>query len=266
MRIDEVRADPIASKYLRPYIGSDELLYGRERWCLWLLDAPTADLKASAILQERIAGVRRIRLESKAAQTRAKAAIPHLFGQRALVPDVSVLAIPEVSSENRPYLPVAHLEAGTVVSNKVYSTADPTGFLFAIASSAMLITWQRTVGGRLESRLSFSNTIVWNNFPLPDLDKSTHQAIIEAGKGVLTAREEVGASCLADLYPGSTLDPKLQSAHDLLDKEVDAAFGLRGKAPVTELLRQDVLFESYDRLTSGLLSVPTPVRRKRRTP
>lgn len=262
--IDDVRADPIASQYLRRYIGTDELLYGTDRWCLWLLGAPQKDLKASAILRKRIDGVRESRLRSKAPQTRAKASTPHLFGQRAPIPEVAVLAIPEVSSENRPYLPVAHLDPGTIVSNKVYSTPDPSGFLFAIASSAMLITWQRTVGGRLESRLSFSNTIVWNNFPLPPVNAPSRRAIIEAGSRVLTVREELGAACLAELYPGPTLDPRLQVAHDQLDEAVDAAFGLRPSSRVTELGRQHALFESYDRLSSGLLGTPARRVRQRR--
>ena len=29
--------------------------------------------------------------------------------------------------------------------------------------------WLETVGGRLETRLSYANTIVWNTFPLPSL-------------------------------------------------------------------------------------------------
>ena len=261
-QVNEVRADPIAAKYLRPYIGSDELLYGRERWCLWLVEASADEIRSSPVLQTRVNAVRESRLESKAPSTRAKAKTPHLFGQRALVPNVAVLAIPEVSSEIRPYLPVAHLDPGTVVSNKVYSTPDPTGFLFGIAASAMLIVWQRTVGGRLESRLSFSNTIVWNNFPLPPVDPDIHASIVEAGEGVLTARDQIGASCLADLYHGRELDPRLQAAHDRLDEQVDLAFGVRAGTALTELERQDILFEAYDRLTAGLLA-RSPRRRRR---
>jgi len=35
-----------------------------------------------------------------------------------------------------------------------------------IASTSMMITWQKSLGGRLKSDPSFSNAIVWNTFPL----------------------------------------------------------------------------------------------------
>jgi hypothetical protein len=248
-QLQSVAADPIAARYLRPYIGSEELLNGKQRWCLWLLDAPANDLTTSPVLRERIEGVRVSRLDSKAPSTRQKAAISHLFGQRAPVPDVPVLAIPEVSSENRDFIPVAHLEAGTIVSNKVYSTADPTGFLFAIASSSMMITWQRTVGGRMKSDLSFSNTIVWNNFPLPPVPRDLHRAIVEAGEKVLIARAQVPGATLAKLYEPLRMHAALRQAHVELDRLVDAAFGIREEHP-SELHRQEALFAHYLALTS----------------
>jgi hypothetical protein len=42
---DEVAADSIAAKYLRPYRQATEMLYDRPRWCLWLADAPPSDLR-----------------------------------------------------------------------------------------------------------------------------------------------------------------------------------------------------------------------------
>ena len=45
-----------------------------------------------------------------------------------------------VVSERRPYFTVAHLLASAIASNLVFKADKPDGYLFAVASSSMLIT------------------------------------------------------------------------------------------------------------------------------
>ena len=245
----EVLKDPIAAKYVRPYIGSDELINGKDRWCLWLVDVEPRDLSKSALLRERIAGVRAERAKSKAKTTR-EYPHHHLFRQIGLISDQPIVGLPEVSSSNRRYLPVAELDPGVVISNKVYGAVDPDGFLFAVASSSMFITWMKTVGGRLKSDVSFSSTITWNNFALPELDQPVRQRIIDAGKKVLAARDLHPERSLAEHYNPFAMDPALINAYDALDKEVDKAMGARRKL-TTERQRQELLFENYARMTQN---------------
>ena len=176
---DEVMADPIAAKYVRPYIGSTELINSRPRWCLWLKDVEPGDINKSPLLKQRVAAVRDCRAKSTALSTRN---FPHhhLFRQIGQ-PDVPYLAIPEVFSENRPYATAKRLGADVIASNKIYACPDPDGFAFAIISSSMFITWQKTIGGRLKSDPSFSSTIVWNNLPLPSITDQLRTQIIKVG-------------------------------------------------------------------------------------
>lgn len=60
-----VMVDPVASKYLRRFVGSEELVNGRVRWCLWMPDLDPADVKRSPILAKRIEGVREMRMKSR---------------------------------------------------------------------------------------------------------------------------------------------------------------------------------------------------------
>ena len=244
----EVMADPLVAKYVRPYVGSKELINGQKRWCLWLRDVDPADLQRSPLLRERVAAVRAFRAASKAASTRD---YPHhhLFRQFGIVADVPIVAIPEVSSEARRYLPVAHLEPGAIISNKVYGAIDESGLIFAIASSSMFITWMKAVGGRLESRISFSSTITWNNFPLPTLNSDERVAIIDAGQGVIEARALHPERSLAQHYSPLAMDPALVKAHDALDRAVDRAFGAR-KAMRSNEERATRLFDRYAEMTS----------------
>lgn len=112
----------------------------------------------------------------------------------------------------------------------------------------MFITWQKTIGGRLESRIRFANTLTWNTFPVPELDKKTRQRIINAGKKVLDARALHPERSLAEHYNPLAMSPELVKAHDALDREVDKAFGAPRKL-TTERQRQELLFVSYAELT-----------------
>lgn len=242
-----VAADPVAARYLRPYVGSRELLHGGRRWCLWLVDADPADLERSPELRRRLAAVRAFRAASRAESTRAFRH-DHLFRQRGFTAAGPVVGLPEVSSELRPYLPVAALAPGVVVSNKVYAAPDDGGVLFGLASSSMAVTWMRTVGGRLGSSLSLSNTVTWNNLPVPVLDAASRAAVVAAGRGVLAARALHPGRSLAEAYDPAAMDPALRAAHDALDRVVDAAFGA-SPGPVTERVRRDLLFARYLELT-----------------
>ncbi|WP_144836001.1 DNA methyltransferase [Kocuria rosea] len=245
----EVAADPIASKYLHLFVGARELVRRENRWCLWLVNLDPADVGRSRILRDRLAAVREFRQASSAASTRGMAATPHLFGQRSQ-PDTDYVCLPSVVSERRPYFTVARLPASTIASNLVYKADDPDGYLFAVASSSMFITWQKTVGGRLKSDLRFSNTIVWNNLPLPATTELTRQKIIDAGHGVEEARNLHPERSLADHYNALAMDPQLIKAHDKLDAVVDRAFGAK-RTCTTEKERQEILFARYAELTSA---------------
>lgn len=137
-----------------------------------------------------------------------------------------------------------------IAGDKVYTAADPEGLLFGLISSSMFITWQRAVGGRLESRLSFANTLTWNTFPVPELDEKTRERIIDAGKKVLAARELHPERSLADHYHPKGMTRELLKAHDALDREVDKAMGAARKL-TTERQRQELLFANYAKLTNN---------------
>jgi len=190
------------------------------------------------------------------------AATPHLFGQRPPERTLPFLCIPSVVSEKRFYFTAAWLPADTIVSNAAFTAADPDGLLFALISSSMFMVWQRTVGGRLKSDLRFSNTIVWNNFPLPESSLQKRSSIIEAGKDVLEARFNHPSLSLAQMYEPSSMPSDLFNAHVALDEAVDGAFGLNGR-DVAEEERQSVLFHAYARLDARLPSVRVEARGRR---
>ena len=245
---DEVAADPIAAKYLRPFRMGKELVRGLDRWCLWMADNFTpSDLERSPVLKERVGAVEKMRLSSKKKATQESAATPYLF-QENHQPNEDYVAIPRVVSGARRFFTADHLSPNVIAADSVYTALDPDGLLFALVSSSMFITWQRTVGGRLKSDLRFSNTLVWNTFPVPELEEKARQRIIDAGKKVLEARALYPERSLAEHYNPLAMAPGLLKAHGDLDREVDKAFGAPRKL-TTERQRQELLFANYVALT-----------------
>ncbi|MDO5750906.1 MAG: GcrY protein [Rothia sp. (in: high G+C Gram-positive bacteria)] len=248
----EVMADPIAARYVRPFTGAKELVRGLDRWCLWLEDATPADRSKSPVLKERIAKVKAMRLASSKAATREKAEIAHLFDERRQ-PVQDYVCIPSVVSENRKFFTAAHFSEDVICSNLAFTAIDPDGFLFGVVSSSMFITWQKAVGGRLESRLRFANTLVWNNLPLPKVPQKLHDQICAAGQELQRVRESLafkfgGRVSLADMYNPWAMDPELLKAHRALDRLVDKAFGA-SKTCADNTERLTILFKRYAELT-----------------
>lgn len=240
--------DPIAAKYLRLYLGGEEVINDQERWCLWLTEMKPADLDSSTTLTQRVRAVQQKRETSGRNATRKAAGTPHIFGEERQ-PEHDYLAIPQTFSETRRYATVKYLPKDTIASIKLFTSPDPDGFIFAIISSSMFITWQKLIGGKLKSDPSFSNRIVWNNLPLPEVSDSLRQQIIEAGQHILKVRDERPERSLADHYNPLAMDPDLVAAHDALDRLVDKAFGAT-KALQTNDERQPVLIKRYQELAA----------------
>lgn len=246
----QVADDPIATKYLRPFRMGREVVRGLDRWCLWMHteDFDPRDIDRSPILKERVRACAIFRQGSKKKATVAGAQTAHLF-QENHQPSEPYVAIPRVVSETRLFYTAAHLSEDVIAGDQLYTALDPDGFLFGIISSSMFITWQRTVGGRMKSDLRFSNKIVWNTLPLPEVSDKQRAAIIAAGQGVLEARAEQPGVSLADMYNPLAMSPSLLKAHRALDRAVDRAFGAR-KALETNEERLAILFKRYQEMTA----------------
>lgn len=245
----EVADDPIAKGYLRPFRQARELIHNKERWCLWLEDLKPTDLQRSPVLKKRISQNKEFRENSALGGDAYKYRnSPHLFRPNKHRPTVPYVGIPKNFSETRPYCTVQLLAPEVIAGDQLYTAEDPDGLLFALISSSMFMTWQKTVGGRLESRIRFANTMTWNTFPVPNLTAKQRESIIRAGQKIVAARELHPERSLAEHYNPLAMSPELLKAHGDLDREVDKAFGAPKKL-TTEQQRLALLFKNYVELT-----------------
>jgi hypothetical protein len=257
-----VKKEPLAHSFFRKYIGSAELINNTFRWCLWLKDIPPVELKKMPLVLEKIDKVRKFRENSTAAPTRKTALTPSLFFYISQ-PDTNYLAIPEVSSERRKYIPIGFLDKSIIASNKLQIIHNANLYLFGILTSEMHMTWVRYVCGRLKSDFDYSSTIVYNNYPFPEnVSDKQKQKVETAAQKVLDTRAKYPDISLADLYDPLTMPPDLVKAHQALDKAVDLCY--RPQPFVSELNRIEYLFSLYEALSAPLLKVEKKKRSKKK--
>ena len=256
-----VAREPASEKFFRRWLGADEFLNGIERWCLWLGDALPSDLSKLPECRKRIDAVQKFRLNSKSKPTQALAATPRRFHVEFLPTEGNYLAVPEVSSERRKFIPIGFLPASIMASNLLRAAPCATFYHFGILSSLMHNAWMRTVAGRLESRYRYSINIVYNNYPWPQnpSDKQ-RQAVEAAAQGVLDARALYPQATLADLYDPLTMPAELVKAHTALDRAVDTAYAYKGGKD--DASRVAYLFAQYQQLATPLAATP-PAKRTR---
>jgi hypothetical protein len=205
--------EPQAKPYFRRWLGADEFINGYERWCLWLGECPPEVLRRMPEAMKRVEAVRRFRLASKSAPTRKLADTPTRFHVENM-PQHECLAIPEVSSERRSFIPIGWLPGTTLASNLLKVMPQATLYEFGTLCSTMHNAWVRYTCGRLKSDFRYSAGIVYNNFPWPESPTDKQRAAIEtAAQGVLDARALFPPSSLADLYDPLTMPPALVKAH-----------------------------------------------------
>ncbi|MFO1420905.1 MAG: DNA methyltransferase [Candidatus Competibacteraceae bacterium] len=247
-----IAREPDVEKFIKPFMGSKEFINNIPRWCLWLNDITPHQLRELSGVLERVEKVRKMRLASKKSATVKDADKPTLFTENRQ-PDSNYLVVPEVSSENRKYIPMGYVDKEVIASNLIYTIQNATIFHFGVLSSAMHMAWVRSVCGRLKSDYRYSAGIVYNNFPWPQAptDKQ-QQAIEDAAQAVLGARAKFPDSSLADLYDPLTMPEALTSAHHKLDAAVDAAYAKRKFTGDSD--RVGFLFELYQQINSPLES------------
>lgn len=266
--------EPAARKYMRPFIGGAEYLYGRGRWILALQTASPGELRSMPHVLERLKAVKEYRRGERPAKkktdrepqapgisARALADTPTSF-HVTVIPTAPFLAIPENSSETREYLPIGWLEPPVIPSNKLRFIKDADLWHFGVLTSAMHMAWLRQIGGRLESRYQYSIGVVYNTFPWPDASDAQRTRIRTLAQAVLDVRREFPNSALADLYDPDVMPPSLRHAHQRLDAAVDRLY--RPQSFVGDRDRVEHLFGLYEALIAPLVAASR--QRSRRAP
>ena len=245
--MEVISKDPIASKYIKRFIGSDELIKGTLRYCIWIGDSEVEHAKQSNFIKSRLELVSQNRSSSNAQSTRQFAHKPHRFVQIAGVATHTTIVVAAISSESREYLPVDFVTDNAIISNLALALYDAPIWNLAVISSRLHLIWIATVCGKLETRLRYSNTLGWNTFPLPVLTDKNKADLTRCAEDILAAREAHFPATIADLYDPDSMPQNLRDAHDRNDEVLERIYIGRRFKNDTERLEK--LFELYTKMT-----------------
>jgi len=259
-----IKSEPTSKKFVRRYIGGEELLNNTVRYCLWLSGFAPHEVLASDFVKERVEQCRKFRKESNRPQTKILSDTPHLFGrpQEKVLPQkgTNVLVIPKVSSENRKYLPLGFLPSEFVINGSALAIPNATLYHFGILTSNVHNAWIRAVCGRLEMRYQYSAYIVYNNCPWMDATDDQKETIGKLAQAVLDARAKFPGSSLASLY--NLMPKELLKAHQALDRAVMKLY--KFKPDMSESAIVAKLMEMYQKLTAPPTMIPEEETKKKR--
>lgn len=238
---------PELGRFVRPYMGSEQMIQGKPRWCLWIEDKDAPFAQQHPYLRTVLDNVRAFRLSSAAGSTRDFAARPHRFVQIAGTAKQHSLVVAKVSSERRPYLPVDLLDGNVIVSDLLFALYDAPLWNLALLASRLHLVWIATVCGKMKTDFRYSNTIGWNTFPLPELTEKNVDDLTRCAQEILLAREHHYPQTLAELYAPDAMPTDLLRAHERNDETLERIY--IGRLFKNDTERLEKLFEIYSRMS-----------------
>ncbi|KFA06725.1 lactate dehydrogenase [Xanthomonas vasicola pv. musacearum NCPPB 2005] len=241
--------DAVARPFIKRFIGSEELINGKLRYCFWIEDDEVDAANASEFIAQRLKLVVENRSNSPAESTRGFAKKPHRFVQIAGTAKETAIVVPKVSSESREYLPVGFVTADTIVSDLAFALYDAPLWNMAFIASRLHLVWIATVCGKLETRYRYSNTIGWNTFPVPTLTDKNKANLTRCAEDILLAREHHFPATIADMYDPENMPADLRAAHDRNDEVLERIYIGRRFKNDTERLEK--LFDLYTKMTAS---------------
>ncbi|KUO58145.1 MAG: lactate dehydrogenase [Alphaproteobacteria bacterium BRH_c36] len=239
---------PAKDYLLRRYLGSEDLIKGLQRQCIWVEEEDREAATRIPELSRRFELVRKMRSESTLKSTRDFADQPHRFVYLAGKSTRRTVAISRVSSIRRPYLPIDLLDKNSVPSDALCAVYDAPLWVLSLIGSRLHIKWIASVCGKLKTDFRYSNTLGWNTFPVPKLTDKNKADLTRCAEDILLAREAHFPATIADLYDPDNMPADLRAAHDRNDEVLERIYIGRRFKNDTERLEK--LFEMYTKMTA----------------
>lgn len=244
--IEFIKNEPKSEKYFKKWLGAEEFINNKTRYCLWLGDCSPNELLNMPECLKRVQAVRDFRLASKSEGTRKIADKPTRFHVETF-PQKTFLVLPLTSSERRKYVPIGFLKPDTLASNLVVVVSDADLWHFGVITSNVFMSWMRAVCGRLKSDYRITKDNVYNNFPWCNPTEEQKAKIEKTAQAILDARAKYPDCSLAQLYgENSFLFPELVKAHQANDRVVMETYGFTKDITEDEIVAE--LFKMYEKL------------------
>ncbi len=243
-KVELIERYPGAGKLVKRLYGSKEFLQSVERHCLWITDNNLEMAVGIPPIAKRIDAVRKMRLSSPDEQVVQMLSLrPHQFREMNCG---DALVVPAVFSEKRLYPTVGLIGDDAIVTNLAYAVFSPPKYLLAVLSSRLHWLWTHTIAGRHGMVIGYSSTVVYNNFPVPDLSAEQQRTLSDYSIALLKCRAKHPGKSMEWLYDDETMPEDLRNTHKENDSYIEEwVYGRKFK---DDMQRLEHLFAMYARM------------------
>lgn len=244
---DEINSTvPNSDTFLKKFIGAEEFLNGKNRYCLWFDIDNYKEFEKYELIKTRFNKVFSHRNESKREATNKLKEIYYSFSE-VRFKDTDSIIIPRVSSERREYIPLGFLNSETIISDSALAIYDAQPWLFGVLHSKIHMIWVDAVGGKLKTDYRYSAKLCYNTFPIPTLNEKQKETINQYVFAILDERAKYPEKTMAWMYNPETMPAGLKQAHHELDLAIERIYRLTPFNSDEE--RLEYLFKLYDEMT-----------------
>jgi hypothetical protein len=247
---------PECKPFVRPIYGAEDFVRSAPRYCIWVREDQLQIALQIPEFKRRFDLVREYRRGAGEVATRL-VHIPYRF-RYVHEAKQTMLVVPRTTTERREYLPVGVLFSPVIVTDAIQVIYDPEIYIVSILSSRLHMSWIKAVAGRLKSDPRYSNTLVYNTFPIPVLTEKNKADLTRCAEDILLAREAHFPATIAELYDPDDMPANLRAAHERNDEVLERIYIGRRFRNDTERLEK--LFELYTKMIAAKAS---PTRKAR---
>ena len=162
--------NPESERFIRGYVGAQEALKGIVRYCILIDDHDIQDAKLNPEINNRLMRVSEFRRKAKQKallclqidHTNLPSLPDSLENTEQCLLSLSLIWRKKIS-------PVITCEDGEIINNSAFIIPDAEPWNMSILSSTLHRCWLGAVAGKLKGDYRYSNSLVWNTFPMPEL-------------------------------------------------------------------------------------------------
>lgn len=225
LRIIQEYGKEVAAYFVK-YASAQEILSGTDKY---VLSVATADAlwERNPRIKQMVDNCRNYRETATDSKVRRLQHTPHLLNPACLIPGAGYIAIPKYFSANSYRLPLALSVGNTAYSVLALVAYSPQ--TYAVLSSSMYLAWCKHVCATTRpTSISHTVSLGYNNFPFPDKAKLTNENLTRLVNNLLTLRGSYKDELtLRQFYATRTIPQEVKTILDLIDEQVDDAYGFR---------------------------------------
>ena len=244
-KVNLINTYPDSKYFIKRYVGADDFLNNKERWCLWIKEEDLSKALEIPLIKDRINKCKEFRLKSKKQATRKKALMSYRFDEVKHHNTQSII-LPIISSHRRDYIPIGFLDENTIISNKGQVIYNAKIWMFSVLCSKMHMVWLRVTSSRMRKDYQYSNKLSYNTFPFPSISTGKKEEITQCVFRILEEREKHPEKTLAQLYDPDKMPDGLREAHHQNDLAVERCY--RSKPFESDEERLEYLFKLYEKM------------------